>query len=68
MTKTIEDLKNLRANLVERRRKEAYRIGSDHHDDGIVTVAHIQLAIEAIDAVIAEGAEEPESRYTLDNL
>lgn len=61
MGKTIDDLTALRAELVERRRKETYWIGGAHHDDRIEKVVQVHLAIEAIDAVIAEGKDEPET-------
>ena len=64
MSKTIDDLKALRAELVERRRKEAYYIGGAHHDERIALVAQVHLAIEAIDAVIAEGGDQPESEVS----
>ncbi|MET4701925.1 hypothetical protein ABIE65_004974 [Constrictibacter sp. MBR-5] len=60
MLKTIDDLKTLRAELVERRREEAYRIGSAQHDEGIEKAGQVHLAIEAIDAVIAEGEDQRE--------
>ncbi len=61
MGKTVEDLKALRAELVERRRKEAYLIGSAHHDERIEKLVQVHLAIEAIDAVIADGKDEPDT-------
>ena len=68
MQRTIEDLKEVRSKLVERRRKEAYWLRSPHDDSRIASLSQIQIAIDAIDAVIAEGASEAESAYTLDNL
>ena len=61
MGKTVEDLKSLRAELIERRRKETYWIGGAHDDDRIGKVVTAHLAIQAIDAVIAEGEGEPET-------
>lgn len=61
MAKTIDDLKTLRAELVERQRKEVYWIGGPHHDDRIAKVVQVHFAIEAIDAVISEGKDEPEA-------
>lgn len=61
MGKTIDDLKALRAELVERRRKETYWIGGPYHDDRIEKVIQVHLAIAALDAVITEGKDETES-------
>ncbi|QRM32759.1 hypothetical protein [Microvirga sp. VF16] len=58
--KTVEDLKKLRAELVERRRQEAYWVGGPHHDDRIQKLVQVHTAIEALDAVIAEGEDEPD--------
>ena len=57
---TIEDLTTLRAKMVERRRQEAYYIGSAHNDERIAKIVSVHLAIEALDAVIAEGKGEAE--------
>jgi hypothetical protein len=62
---TIGDLKTLRARMVERRRPEAYYIGSADNDGRIAKVVTVHLAIEALDAVIAEGNDEPESSAQL---
>lgn len=59
MAGTVEDLKALRAELVERRSTEVYWIGNAHNYERIEKVAQIQIAIAAIDAVIAEGKNAP---------
>ena len=59
MTKTVDDLKALRSDLVERRRKETYLIGGAYNDDRIVKAVQVHLAIQAIDAVITEGEDQP---------
>lgn len=61
MGRTIGDLKVLRAELVERRRKEAYWIHGAYHEDRLAKIVDIHTAITAIDAVIDEGQDEPES-------
>lgn len=61
MTKTVLELKTLHGELVERRRREAYLIGGAHHDERIAQLAQVHLAIMAIETVIAEGKDEPES-------
>jgi hypothetical protein len=53
--KTIEDLKTLRAELVERRHAEAYSLGSAHHQGVLEKLVLVHQAISALDAVIAEG-------------
>jgi hypothetical protein len=56
--KTVKDLKAVRANLVELRRQEAYRVsGAPERTHRVLVRAH--QAIEALDAVIAEGKDEP---------
>ena len=61
-TKTISNLKKLREELVDRRRREAYGIGGPDNDERIGKVGHVHLAILAIDAVIDEGwSDEPPS-------
>jgi hypothetical protein len=59
MAKTVGDLKAVRAELVERRRLEAYLLGGASHDERIKLLASLQMAIQAIDAVIAEGRDAP---------
>ncbi|MDQ0347870.1 hypothetical protein [Ancylobacter vacuolatus] len=66
MTETIEDLKKLREELAERRRKEAHWIHHAFNYERLEKIAQVQLAIQALDAVIAEG--EPENTFTLDNV
>jgi hypothetical protein len=64
-TKTIAHLTKLRAELVDRRRQEAYWIDGPHHDERIEKVAYVHLAIQAVDAVIQEGwSEEPSGPST----
>jgi hypothetical protein len=60
--KTIEDLKSLRAKLVERRRQEAYWAteAGPLYETGLAKLAQVDRAIQALDAVIAEGKDEPE--------
>ena len=60
-TTTIEDLKTLRAKMVERRRREAYYIGSADNDERIAKVVALHVGLEALDAVIAEGTDESEA-------
>lgn len=59
-TKTVANLTKLRAELVDRRRREAYAIdGPDDHET-IEKLAYLHLAIQAFDAVIEEGwSDEP---------
>lgn len=56
---TVEDLKQLRAELVERRHVEAYRISGAHHEDRLVKLVLVDQAIDALDKVIAEGRDAP---------
>jgi hypothetical protein len=58
--KTVEDLKELRSKLVERRRHEAYGVGSEFSRHDLEELVQVHLAIEALDAVIETGADEPE--------
>jgi hypothetical protein len=57
-TKTIADLRKLREELVDRRRDEAYQIAGVHDDERIAKIAYVQLAIQALDAVIGEGWDD----------
>jgi len=57
--KTVDDLKELRASLVQLRRKEAYLL-SDDPSRGIEKLVQVHLAIEAMDAVIEGEGEAPE--------
>jgi hypothetical protein len=61
--KNVEDLKALRAELIVRRRKEAYWLAAQGPlgDERIAKLTHVHLAIEAVDQVIEEGEEEPET-------
>jgi hypothetical protein len=52
---TIEELKTMRVELVERRHAETYALASEYSHDQMVALAAIQTAITAVDAVIAEG-------------
>jgi hypothetical protein len=60
--KTVEDLKALRADLIERRRKEAYwaTASGAFNETGLAKLIQADRAIQALDAVIAEGKDEPE--------
>jgi hypothetical protein len=58
--RTIEDLTTIRAQLVERRRQQVYWITGAYHGDQISKAVEAHLAIQAIDAVIAEGLGEPQ--------
>ncbi len=60
--KTIEDLKLLRAELVERRRKEAYWATATgaFNETGLAKLIQADRAIQALDRVIAEGQDEPD--------
>ena len=60
MEKTIEDLKKMRDRLVYRRRRGVYDVGNPHDPDPIEKVVQAHLAIQAIDAVIAEGEDQPD--------
>ncbi|UOK71559.1 hypothetical protein [Ancylobacter polymorphus] len=62
MSNTIDDLKVLRDQLVERRRDEAYMVGNSHHDERIEKLVRVHLAIAALDAVIVEGKDGPPPR------
>jgi hypothetical protein len=57
--KTVDDLKELRASLVQLRRKETYLL-SDDPSTGIEKLVQVHLAIEAMDAVIEGEGEAPE--------
>jgi len=60
--KTIEDLKLLRADLIERRRREAYwaTAAGAFNETGLAKLIQADRAIQALDTVIAEGKDEPE--------
>ena len=57
---TVDDLKKLREELVKRRAQEAYAIRGAHNDERIMKLAAVQKAIETLDIVISEGADEPQ--------
>jgi hypothetical protein len=59
LVKSVGDLKAIRAELVQRRRLEAYLLGDESHDERIKLLASVHMAIEAMDAVIAEGKDAP---------
>jgi hypothetical protein len=59
--RTVTDLFVLRAKLVERRHKEAYRVEGVQHDERLYALAQVHLAILALDAVIEEGRDGPET-------
>jgi hypothetical protein len=61
--KTVDDLKVLREKLVEQRRREAYRVHGAE-SPGIEKLVRTHQAIEALDAVIAEGKGEPETNVS----
>jgi hypothetical protein len=60
--KTIEELKLMRAELAERRRTEVAWIAGAYQHDLFEKIGKLQLAIDAIDAVIAEGESGTHSR------
>jgi len=64
--KTVEDLRTLLADLTERRRKEAYWAcaAGAYADSNIAKLAQVDRAIQALEAVIAEGKGEPEETET----
>lgn len=61
MGNTVSELQELRDALVERRVHDAYLVASAHNDERLEKLVRVHLAIEALDAVIAEGASKPES-------
>ncbi|MBB3713747.1 protein-arginine kinase activator protein McsA [Limimaricola variabilis] len=52
--KTPSELRALRAELVERRNVELYRLNV-HNDTRLARIADIQLSIQAIDAALHEA-------------
>lgn len=58
MIKTIEELKEFREELVELRLEKVFRLTA-YQDDRLASVANIQTAIAAIDAVIEKGDLPP---------
>lgn len=57
---TIDELKEFREELAERRLVEVFRLTA-YQDDRLAKVANIQASLDAIDAVIAKGDLPPES-------
>jgi hypothetical protein len=66
--KTVEDLKALREQLVERRRQEAYNLGSAHHQERLEALVLVHTAILALDDVIAQGKDAPDPSVTVGSL
>ena len=60
---TLDELKIVREKLVGRRRVEAYRVAGEHHDTQIAKLNSVHSAIQALDAVIAEGEAGQPSIY-----
>jgi hypothetical protein len=58
--KTVEDLKALQEKLIERRRRDAYLIGSAYDDEHLEKLVRVNQALIALDEVIAEGKDGPE--------
>lgn len=54
------DLKELLAELKERRWRTAHYVGGPHHDERIAELATLQTAIRAVEEVIEEDRGEPE--------
>lgn len=54
------DLKELLAELKERRWRTAHYVGGPHHDERIAELATLQTAIRAVEEVIKEDRGEPE--------
>jgi hypothetical protein len=65
---TLSELEAVREKLVERRRVEAFRVGGEHNDAQIAKLNSVHTAIQAIDAVIAEGKEAEPSVYEIRGL
>ena len=61
MMETVEKLKATLGELLERRTELAYQLAGAHHTDCLEQIASMQMAITAIEAVIASGAKEPEA-------
>jgi len=64
---TIDELKELRAELVQRRMAEVFRLGT-YSDDRLAVVANIQTTLAAIDAVIEKGDVPPEYEPRVDYI
>jgi hypothetical protein len=69
---TLHELKIVREKLVGRRRVEAYRVAwarcAEHHDTQIAKLNSVHSAIQALDAVIAEGEAGQPSIYETSGL
>jgi hypothetical protein len=63
MNMTIDELRTMRAKLIDRRRVEAHRVAGEHHDTQIAKLNSLHAAIEALDAVIAEEEANAPSIY-----
>ena len=59
--KTVDDLRALRDELIVRRRTEAYSLAALGTMGDVASLTRVHLAIEALDQVIKEGEEEPET-------
>ena len=55
MARTVQDLKEVRAVLVARRRSEAISLCDEVTDERVGKLTHAHLAIEALDQVIDEA-------------
>jgi hypothetical protein len=58
--KTVEDLKTLQEKLIERRRADAYLIGSAYDNEHLEKLVLVNQALIALDEVIAEGKDGPD--------
>jgi hypothetical protein len=61
MTESVEKLKTMLEELIERRTELAYQLAGAHHRDCLEKIGSVQIAITAVEAVIASGAKEPEA-------
>jgi hypothetical protein len=61
MNRTIEDLKALRELLIQQRRAAAYLLVPGQQADRVAGLANLHLAIDAVEEVIEEGADEGEA-------
>ena len=61
---TMEELKEFRQELVERRLELVFRLTA-YNDEKLAQVANIQTSIAAIDAVIEQGELPPEYEPTI---
>ena len=58
MNKTVADLKTLREMLILQRRAAAYLLVPGQQPDRVASLANLHLAIDAVEEVIDEGADE----------